>query len=67
MWRSNERAWIMQVLFKEWLFKVCAPSIKDYLQTNEFLLKALLLLDNAPGHSKDLKNNLLEDLSWMTV
>ncbi|GFU33031.1 hypothetical protein TNCV_4156021 [Trichonephila clavipes] len=28
MWRSNQRAWVTQDLFKEWLFKVCAPSIK---------------------------------------
>ncbi|GFW63086.1 uncharacterized protein TNCV_4454341 [Trichonephila clavipes] len=40
---------------------VCAPSIKDYLDTNDLPLKALLLLDNAPGHPKDLKDNLLTD------
>ncbi|XP_023219201.1 tigger transposable element-derived protein 1-like [Centruroides sculpturatus] len=67
MWRSNERAWVMQALFKEWLFEVCAPSIKDYLQTDELPLKALLLLDNVPGHPKDLEDNLLEDFPWLTV
>ncbi|XP_023238694.1 tigger transposable element-derived protein 1-like [Centruroides sculpturatus] len=67
MWRSNKRARVMQALFKEWLFEVCAPSIKDYLQTNELPLKALLLLDNTPGHSKDLEDNLLEDFPWLTV
>ncbi|GFW08198.1 tigger transposable element-derived protein 1 [Trichonephila clavipes] len=56
MWRSNQRAWSAQDLFKEWLFKVCAPSIKDYLDTNDLPLKALLLLDNAPGYPKDLKD-----------
>ncbi|GFT45538.1 tigger transposable element-derived protein 1-like protein [Trichonephila clavipes] len=67
MWRSNQRAWVTQDLFKEWLFKVCAPSIKDYLDTNDLPLKALLLLDNAPGHPKDLKDNLLTDFPWLTV
>ncbi|GFY03111.1 uncharacterized protein TNCV_981161 [Trichonephila clavipes] len=63
MWRSNQRAWVTQDLFKEWLFKVCALSIKDYLDTNDLPLKALLLLDNAPGHPKDIKDNLLTDFS----
>ncbi|GFV65141.1 tigger transposable element-derived protein 1-like protein [Trichonephila clavipes] len=57
----------MQDLFKEWLFKDCAPSIKDYLDTNDLPLKALLLLDNAPGHPKGLKDNLLTDFPWLTV
>jgi hypothetical protein len=30
-------------------------------------LKALLLLDNAPGHPKDLEDNLLTDFPWLTV
>ncbi|GFS56960.1 hypothetical protein TNIN_143031 [Trichonephila inaurata madagascariensis] len=47
--------------FQRWLFKVCAPSIKDYLDTNDLQLKALLLLDNAPEHPKDLKDHLLTD------
>ncbi|GFX35357.1 tigger transposable element-derived protein 1-like protein [Trichonephila clavipes] len=67
MWRSNQRAWVMQDLFKEWLFKVYAPSIKDYLDTNDLPLKALLLLDNAPGQPKDRKDNLLTDFPWLTV
>ncbi|XP_071036412.1 tigger transposable element-derived protein 1-like [Parasteatoda tepidariorum] len=41
--------------------------IKDYLDTNDLPLKALLLLDNAPGHPKDLKDNLLTDFPWLTV
>ena len=57
----------MQVRFKKGLFKVCAPKIRDYLQNNELPLKALFLLDNAPGHPKDLENNLLEDFPWQTV
>ncbi|GFY58405.1 zinc finger MYM-type protein 1 isoform X2 [Trichonephila inaurata madagascariensis] len=59
MGRSNRRAWATQDLFKEWLFKVCAPSIKDYLDNNDLPLKALLLLDNVPGHPKDPKDNFL--------
>ncbi|GFV08382.1 uncharacterized protein TNCV_328161 [Trichonephila clavipes] len=71
MWRSNQRAWVTQDLFKECLFKVCAPrereSIKDYIYTNDLPVKALLLLDNTPGHLKDLKVNLLTDFSWLSV
>ncbi|GFS39896.1 tigger transposable element-derived protein 1 [Trichonephila inaurata madagascariensis] len=64
MWRSNQRAWVTQDLFKEWLFKVCVPSIKGYLDTNDLPLKSLLLLGNAPGHPKD---NLLTDFPWLTI
>ncbi|GFW01951.1 tigger transposable element-derived protein 1-like protein [Trichonephila clavipes] len=39
----------------------------DYLDTNDLPLKALLLLDNAPGHPKDLKDNLLTDFPWLTA
>jgi hypothetical protein len=53
--------------FKEWLFEVCTPSIKDYLENNVLPLKALLLFDNAPGHPKDLEDNFLTDVSWLTV
>ncbi|GFV61013.1 tigger transposable element-derived protein 1 [Trichonephila clavipes] len=38
-WKSNQRAWVTQDLFKEWLFKVCDPSIKDNLDTNDLPLK----------------------------
>ncbi|GFX71271.1 DDE-1 domain-containing protein [Trichonephila clavipes] len=67
MWRSNQRAWVTQDLFKESLFKIYALSIKDYLDTNDLPLKALLLLDSVPGHRKDLKDNLLTNFSWLTV
>ncbi|XP_071039891.1 tigger transposable element-derived protein 1-like [Parasteatoda tepidariorum] len=60
------RAWVKQYPFKEWLFEVC-PIIKDYLDANDLPLKALLLLDNAPGHPKDLKDNFLTDFLWLTV
>ncbi|GFR15826.1 HTH CENPB-type domain-containing protein [Trichonephila clavata] len=67
MWRSNQRLWVTQDLFKEWLFKVCAPSIKDYLDTNDLPLKALLLLNNAPGHPKDLKDYLFTGFPCLTA
>ena len=34
----------------QWLFKVCALRLRDYLQTNELSLKPLWQLDNAQGH-----------------
>ncbi|GFU59235.1 uncharacterized protein TNCV_4197641 [Trichonephila clavipes] len=41
--------------------------MKNYLDTNDLPLKALLRLDNVPGHPKDLKDNLLTDFPWLTV
>jgi hypothetical protein len=68
MWRSNQRTWVTQFFFfKEWLFEVCAPSIKDYLEKNDLPLKALSLLDNTSGHPKDLEDNFLIDFLWLTV
>ncbi|XP_035234051.1 tigger transposable element-derived protein 1-like [Stegodyphus dumicola] len=53
-------------LFKKWLFEVCVPSIKDYLDTNDLPLKALLLSDNAPGHPKNIEDNFLTDFPCLT-
>ncbi|GFV67357.1 zinc finger MYM-type protein 1 isoform X2 [Trichonephila clavipes] len=49
------------------IYKVYAPNIKDYLDTKDLPLNALLLLDNAPGYTKDLKDNLLMDFPRLTV
>ena len=52
--------------FQKMVIKVFAPSMKDYLETNELPLKALFLLGSAPGHPKDLEDNLLADFPWQT-
>lgn len=38
-----------RVLFKEWYHDNFVPSVKDFFK-NKLPQKALILLDNAPGH-----------------
>lgn len=39
-----------QEVFQEWYSESFVPSVKDFLKQNKLPLKAILLLDNAPGH-----------------
>lgn len=43
MWRLNSKAWVMEILFMEWLTEVFDPTVKKYLQDNNLPLKRLLL------------------------
>ena len=53
-WRSNRKAWMTQKLFMEW-FKTCfCPAIKKYCEDIGVTPRALLVLDNAPGHPIEL-------------
>jgi hypothetical protein len=31
MWKSNAKAWVDQKVFKDWIFEVFAPSVKNEL------------------------------------
>ena len=53
-WRSNKKAWITQVLFLEWFKDIFIPYIEVYCRENNLDCKALLVLDNAPGHPQTL-------------
>ena len=47
-WKSNRKAWVTRLIFKEWILEVFAPSVKKFLEDNDMPLKALLLMDNEP-------------------
>ncbi|XP_067138182.1 tigger transposable element-derived protein 1-like [Centruroides vittatus] len=66
-WKSNQKAWVTQVVFKEWILETFAPAVKKYLLDKELLLKALLILDNVPGHPKDLEEILEERCPFIKV
>ncbi|XP_023210348.1 tigger transposable element-derived protein 1-like [Centruroides sculpturatus] len=66
-WKSNQQAWVTQVVFKEWILETFAPAVKKYLLDKELPLKALLILDNAPGHPKDLEEILEESYPFIKV
>ena len=50
-----------RTVFKKCMLKVLAPSVKKFLEDMKKPLKALLLMDNAPGHPKDLEGQLAEE------
>ena len=66
-WKSNRKAWVTRLIFKEWILEVFAPSMKKFLEDNDMPLKALLLMDNAPGHPKDLEEELAADYGWLKL
>lgn len=44
-------------IFKEWFETIFIPEIRDYLQQQGLPFKALLVIDNAPVHSKLVNEN----------
>lgn len=58
MWRSNSRAWVTRIYFREWLNDVFAPSVKTYLEEKNLPLKCVLLMDNAPAHPPNVEEDL---------
>lgn len=47
---NQGRAWMTCEVFKEWYRNFFVPSVKQFLRSHNLPLKALLILDNAPGH-----------------
>nr|XP_033794861.1 tigger transposable element-derived protein 1-like [Geotrypetes seraphini] len=66
-WKSNQKAWVTQVIFNEWILETFAPAVKKFLLEKELPLKALLILDNAPAHPKDLEEILQENYPFIKV
>ena len=57
IWRSNRKAWVTKKVFSEWFQGYFIPFIANYNAEHGLENKALLLLDNAPGHPTDLEMN----------
>ena len=56
IWKSNKKAWVTLVVFKDWFFHHFIPEVKLYCQENDVPFNILLILDNAPGHPPYLDN-----------
>ena len=50
-WRSNKKAWMTASLFEDWFQHCFVREVETYLARKNLHFKAVLLLDNAPGHS----------------
>ncbi|XP_023214392.1 tigger transposable element-derived protein 1-like [Centruroides sculpturatus] len=54
-WRATKKAWVTGVLFRDWFYNCFVPEVEEYSKRKNISFKALLLVDNAPGHT-DLKH-----------
>ncbi|XP_067122117.1 tigger transposable element-derived protein 1-like [Centruroides vittatus] len=54
LWRSNKKAWMTKATFEDWFKNHFCTEVKKYLRDNNLSNKALLILDNAPGHPTNL-------------
>ncbi|XP_013913045.1 PREDICTED: tigger transposable element-derived protein 1-like, partial [Thamnophis sirtalis] len=55
-YRSNQKAWMTQVLFEDWCMNCFIPQVKEYCLQKKIPFKILLLLDNRPVHPPYLHN-----------
>ncbi|XP_019391383.1 PREDICTED: centrosomal protein of 89 kDa isoform X4 [Crocodylus porosus] len=58
IWKSNKKAWVTISVFQSWFRDYFCPAVEKYCAENNLSHKALLILDNAPGHP-----TTLDDLS----
>ncbi|XP_067143383.1 tigger transposable element-derived protein 1-like [Centruroides vittatus] len=61
IWRSNKKAWMTKAIFEDWFKNHFCTEVKKYLPDKNLSNKALLILDNAPGHPTNL-SELSEDV-----
>ncbi|KAG5876828.1 hypothetical protein JTB14_014158 [Gonioctena quinquepunctata] len=50
---GQKSAWMTKDLFKKWFDECFVPEVRKWLKDHNFPQKALLLLDNAPGHPSE--------------
>lgn len=67
MWRSNPKAWVTRQFFVEWVNLVFGPAVRKFLEENDLPMKCLLIIDNAPAHPSGLKDDILEEFSFIKV
>ena len=59
-WRANSKAWVTSSIFRDWFLNCFVPEVETYLKIKNIDFKVLLILDNAPGHPKDLNHPNVE-------
>ena len=56
IWISNRKAWVMWQIFSEWYSKHFCHSVLQFCIQNSLPRKAVLLLDDTPGHPPNLED-----------
>ncbi|KAK0160472.1 hypothetical protein PV328_007880 [Microctonus aethiopoides] len=54
-YKSQECAWMVSSLFKEWFFSEFVPKVTLYLKSKKLSIKAVLLVDNCSSHPQKLQ------------
>lgn len=54
IWKSNRQAGVNRNIFEDWFNHHFVPSVREYCNRNQLPFKALLILDDAPGHTLTL-------------
>ncbi|MEE6465495.1 hypothetical protein FKM82_006570 [Ascaphus truei] len=65
IWKSNRKAWVTGSLFEDWFQHQFIPAVQLYCMNQNLDFKALLLLDNAPGHPVYLDDHH-PNIMWRT-
>lgn len=42
-WRANKKAWMTELLFKEWFFQMFVPEVEAYMKKKNLSFKVLLI------------------------
>uniref|UniRef100_A0A2A4JVK0 HTH CENPB-type domain-containing protein n=1 Tax=Heliothis virescens TaxID=7102 RepID=A0A2A4JVK0_HELVI len=53
-WRADKKAWVTSAVFCDWFRNCFVPEVETYLKSKNLDFKAVLVLDNAPGHPREL-------------
>uniref|UniRef100_A0A8C9SH57 HTH CENPB-type domain-containing protein n=1 Tax=Scleropages formosus TaxID=113540 RepID=A0A8C9SH57_SCLFO len=55
VWRSNRKTWVTQEVFIDYIRSYFSPFVEQYCKENSLPNKALLIIDDAPGHTADVR------------
>lgn len=56
VWCSNPNSWVTQAVMQDYVVSYFSPFMERYYQQNNPGNKALLLVDNAPGHPQHMED-----------
>ena len=59
-WQANIKAWVTSTIFRYWFLNCFVPEVETYMKFKNIDFKVVLILDNAPGHPKDLNHPNVE-------
>lgn len=64
LYANQTKGWMTKTLFSEWFHSNFVPSVKKFLKEQNLSQKALLILDNCPGHpdEEELKDGEIRAL-----